>query len=217
MYFVRTPRFLQTLFPKAVWFIPTNEKKLYLTFDDGPTPEVTDWVLDELKRYNAKATFFVLGKNVQREPEIFQKIISDGHAIGNHSFSHLNGWETEDEVYYSDVEKGEREVQNSKLKVQSKEIRNLKSLFRPPYGRITLSQYSLLAAQYQIIMWDVLSGDFDHKLSGEECFQNCKKHTQPGSIIVLHDSHKAFERLKICLPKVLEYFSSEGFTFATIQ
>jgi peptidoglycan/xylan/chitin deacetylase (PgdA/CDA1 family) len=227
MYLVRTPRFLQKLFPKAVWFISTKERKLYLTFDDGPTPEVTDWVLNELARYSAKATFFVLGNNVQRETDLFQQIISEGHSVGNHSFNHLNGWETEDEVYFSDVERCQMILKSTVHSLQStekiltsnhkSEIRNPKSLFRPPYGRITLSQYSILNTQYSITMWDVLSGDFDHKLTGEQCFENCRKHAHPGSILVFHDSHKAYERLKICLPLVLKHFSSEGYTFAAIE
>jgi peptidoglycan-N-acetylglucosamine deacetylase len=233
MYLVRTPRFLQKLFPKAIWRVPTEEKKLYLTFDDGPTPEITEWVLEELNRVKAKATFFVLGKNVKQEPEIFQKIISNGHAVGNHSFTHLNGWETEDEVYFEDVERCLEVIRTTDNRQQKfrhpshnlqhqirnpkSEIINHKSLFRPPYGRITMSQYSLLTTQYQLIMWDVLSGDFDHKISGEQCFENCRKYAKQGSIIVFHDSHKAYALLKICLPKVLDYFSAKGFTFHSLD
>jgi peptidoglycan/xylan/chitin deacetylase (PgdA/CDA1 family) len=201
------------MFPKAVWFFPTDEKKLYLTFDDGPTTEITDWVLSQLNQYNAKATFFVLGKNVHREPEIFKKILNKGHAIGNHSFSHPNGWNTDDEVYYNDIEKGKKEIQY----ITPISDFRFSNLFRPPYGRITLSQYTLLTTQYKLIMWDVLSGDFDNKLSGEQCFENCIHNAKPGSILVFHDSHKAFERLKICLPLVLKHFSDEGFTFAPIE
>jgi peptidoglycan-N-acetylglucosamine deacetylase len=214
VYFVKTPRFVQKLFPKAVWFIPSDEKKIFLTFDDGPTPEITDWVLGELKKHNAKATFFVLGKNVKRYPELFTNIINNAHAVGNHSFNHLNGWNTDDEKYFDDIEKAEQEIQ---IRNHKSEIINPKSLFRPPYGRITLSQYSLLTTRNKLVMWDVLSGDFDHKLSGEKCADNCIRNTQPGSILVFHDSHKAFERLKICLPLVLKHFSDEGFTFAAIE
>jgi peptidoglycan/xylan/chitin deacetylase (PgdA/CDA1 family) len=220
MYFIKTPAFIQKLFPNALWRIDTAEKKLYLTFDDGPTPEVTEWVLEQLKGYNAKATFFVLGKNMQRYPEIFQQIISAEHSIGNHSFSHLNGWETKDEIYFDDVEKGEAQIQNSKLKIQNvnhkSEIINPKSLFRPPYGRITFSQYNFLKTKYEMVMWEVISGDFDFKLNGEQCFQNVKRNVTNGSIVVFHDSHKGFERLKTCLPKVLEYYSEQGYTFVAL-
>jgi peptidoglycan/xylan/chitin deacetylase (PgdA/CDA1 family) len=216
MYFINTPVFIQKLFPNALWKIDTSEKNLFLTFDDGPTPVVTEWVLEQLKQYNAKATFFVLGKNVQRYPEIFQQIISAEHSIGNHSFTHLNGWETKDEIYFDDVEKGNKEIQSSIVNRQSS-IKNLKSLFRPPYGRITFSQYNFLKTKYQIAMWDVLSGDFDYKLNGEQCFENVKRNASNGSIIVFHDSHKGFERLKVCLPRVLEYYAEQGYIFAAIK
>jgi peptidoglycan/xylan/chitin deacetylase (PgdA/CDA1 family) len=215
MYFIKTPVFIQNFFPNALWRINTSEKKLLLTFDDGPTPEVTTWVLEQLKLYSAQATFFVLGKNVQRYPEIFQQIISAEHSIGNHSFSHLNGWETNDELYFDDVEKGNKEIQSSIVNRQSS-IKNHKSLFRPPYGRITFSQYNFLKTKYQIVMWDVLSGDFDFKMNGEQCFENVKRNASNGSIIVFHDSHKGFERLKVCLPKVLEYYAELGYTFVKI-
>ncbi len=213
MYFTKTPLLIQKLFPKAIWKINTAEKKIFLTFDDGPTPEITEWVLQQLEAYNAKAAFFVLGKNVQRYPEIFRQIIQSGHAVGNHSFSHLNGWQTDDEIYFDDIQKAEIEMQNSNHK---SEIRNHKFLFRPPYGRITYSQYSMLNTQYQIVMWDILSGDFDCKLTGEACFENVKRNASAGSVIVFHDSHKAYERLKVCLPKVLQYYSEQGYTFATL-
>lgn len=212
MYFVKTPSFIQKLFPNALWKINTFEKKLLLTFDDGPTPEVTEWVLEQLNQYNAKATFFVLGKNVQRYPEIFQQIISAEHGIGNHSFSHLNGWETKDEIYFDDVEKGNKEIQSSIIN-HKYEIINPKSLFRPPYGRLTLSQYNFLKTKYKMVMWDVLSGDFDFKLNGEQCFENVKRNVANGSIVVFHDSHKGFERLKTCLPKVLEYYAEQDYIF----
>lgn len=220
MYFIKTPAFIQKLFPSALWKINTSEKKLFLTFDDGPTPEVTEWVLEQLKSNNAKATFFVLGKNVQRYPEIFQQIIIAEHSIGNHSFNHLNGWETKDEIYFDDVEKGAIQIQNSKFKTQNlnhkSEFINPKLLFRPPYGRITFSQYNFLKTKYRIVMWDVLSGDFDFKLNGEQCFQHVKQNAANGSIVVFHDSHKGYERLKVCLPKVLKYYSEQGYIFAVL-
>ena len=209
MYFIKTPTYIQKLFPNALWEIDTAERKLHFTFDDGPTPEVTLWVLEQLKNYNAKATFFVLGKNVQRYPDIFQQIILSGHSVGNHSFSHLNGWQTKDEMYFDDIEKAGKVIQ-----IPIAIGINHKLLFRPPYGRMTFSQYSFLKTKYQVVMWDVLSGDFDYKLNSEQCFENVKRNTTNGSIVVFHDSHKGFERLKICLPKVLKYYFEQGYTFA---
>ncbi len=210
MYFIKTPSLFKSIFPSALWSVDTNEKVVYLTFDDGPTPEITAWVLEQLKKYNALATFFVLGKNVQRFPEIFNDIVTAKHFIGNHSFHHLNGWETPDEIYYDDIEK-------CSLILQQKPDKKKPALFRPPYGRISFAQYHHLKKHYQIVMWDVLSGDFDHRLSGVQCFENCRKHAQSGSILVFHDSHKGFERLKICLPLVLDYFSHQGYAFKALN
>jgi peptidoglycan/xylan/chitin deacetylase (PgdA/CDA1 family) len=219
MYLNKIPRFLQDLFPEALWHVATTAKKLYLTFDDGPTPEVTDWVLNILQRYEARATFFVLGKNVALHREIFLNIIASGHAIGNHSYNHLSGWKSEDEIYYHDIEMCSdiiRTIQST-LPCKMAENKTKKLLFRPPYGRLTLSQYASLSRQYEIVMWDILSGDFDARISSRQCFENCRKYARPGSVIVFHDTHRAFEKLKTCLPETLEYFGSSGYSFARLD
>jgi len=202
MYLVKTPQFIQTLFPNFVWKIPGGEDEIYLTFDDGPVPEVTPWVLDLLRRYDAKATFFCVGDNIRKHPGVFDAVVADGHSIGNHSFHHLNGWSTENIRYFHDVRRGARAARTE--------------LFRPPYGRLTRKQALFLQRHYNIIMWDVLSADFDGQLSGEQCFQNVVANTQPGSIIVFHDSLKAEAQLKYTLPRVLDHFGSRGFRFRAI-
>ncbi|WP_231491234.1 polysaccharide deacetylase family protein [Pedobacter sp. Leaf170] len=205
MYLVKSPLLLKWYYPSLLWNKSRKEKVIYLTFDDGPIPNVTDFVLKTLKAFNAKATFFCIGDNISKHPEVFQRVKNDGHAIGNHTFNHLKGWITNDETY----------IQNA-LKCQTLTQTNL---FRPPYGRIKKSQIANLKSQIanlEIVMWDVLSGDFDIKLPPEKCYQNVIKHTQNGSIIVFHDSLKAFDRLEYALPKVLSYFADRGFTFSTL-
>lgn len=205
MYLIKSPLLLKWYYPSLLWNKSRTEKVIYLTFDDGPIPNVTDFVLKTLKVFNAKATFFCIGDNIVKHPEVFERVKNDGHAIGNHTFNHLKGWKTDNETY----------LQNT-LKCQELTQTNL---FRPPYGRIKKSQISNLKSQVsalQIVMWDVLSGDFDTKLSPEKCYQNVIKHTENGSIIVFHDSLKAFDRLSYTLPKVLAYFTEKGFTFSTL-
>jgi peptidoglycan/xylan/chitin deacetylase (PgdA/CDA1 family) len=199
MYLVKSPFFLKKYYSNFVWKIPTTEKIIYLTFDDGPTPEITEWTLATLKTFNAKATFFCVGSNVAKHPEIFQKIINQGHAIGNHTHHHLNGWHTDKEAYFRNIKKCEEVVKSN--------------LFRPPYGRIKKSQYKLIKEDYKVIMWDVLSGDFDPKTSPEKCLSNVKNNTTEGAIIVFHDSLKAAENLKHTLPKVLAHFAEQGYRF----
>lgn len=201
LYFVKTPNWIRWLYKSCVWQIPTSDKTIYLTFDDGPHPLITSFVLDELKKYNAKATFFCIGKNVELYPEMFKRIIDEGHAIGNHTYHHLNGWKTADQEYLNDIE-------NAKKIIDS-------NFFRPPYGRITrfqLGQLSKPRFQLKPIMWSVLSGDFDTTLSKEQCLRNVLLSSKEGSIIVFHDSEKAFERVAYALPRTLEYFDSTGFT-----
>lgn len=200
------------IFSKYTWRFSAYKKEIYLTFDDGPTPEVTDFVLDELKKYRAKATFFCIGKNIKKHPSIFKQIILDGHSIGNHTNNHLNGWKTKTIDY----------VNNSLATKQNiNEISNLKiteNLFRPPYGKIKRKQAKhLIDKGYKIIMWSVLSGDFDTNLSKEKCLENVLKNSSNGSIIVFHDSTKANEKLTYVLPKVLAYFSKKGFKFKAIK
>jgi peptidoglycan/xylan/chitin deacetylase (PgdA/CDA1 family) len=203
-YPVRTPFYIKLLFPGLLCTLPKTDKAvLYLSFDDGPNSGVTPWVLDTLKKYNAKATFFCIGKKVETNPEIYSQILAQGHSVGNHSYSHPNGWKTGFKKYIEDVGRCAKSV-NSRL-------------FRPPYGRIGLRQMSALQKKnYQIVLWDVLSGDFDPKLSKEQCLKNVLQNSKNGSIIVFHDSEKAFEKLSFVLPLILEHFLNLGFEFKAI-
>ena len=210
-YFPRTPRFMMRFFSTYTWRFLSDKKEIFLTFDDGPTPEITEFVLTELKKYNAKATFFCIGKNIQNHPEIFSKLISDGHSIGNHTQNHLKGWKSETNTYV----KNTLECEQTITQFNSSTITH--KLFRPPYGKIKSSQAKeLIKKGYKIIMWSVLSADFDTTISNEKCLENVLKNTQPGSIIVFHDSVKAAERMKYALPKVLKHFSDKGFVFKAI-
>lgn len=207
MYLVKTPWWLKALYSNYVWNIPTDTATIYLTFDDGPHETATPFVLDELKKYNAKATFFCIGKNVAAQPAIYTRILNEGHTVGNHTQHHLKGWNTNNDIYLNDV------IEASKL-INS-------NLFRPPYGRIKKAQSRLLnrlsTNPFKIIMWDVLSGDFDTELSPEKCLQHVLKNTKTGSIVVFHDSTKAWDRMHVALPKVLEHFSKLGYCFKAIE
>jgi peptidoglycan-N-acetylglucosamine deacetylase len=196
-YWIKTHSIIKKIFSNYVWDIPNNDNKVYLTFDDGPTPEITNWVLSELKRHNAKATFFCIGDNIEKNPEIYQNLLNESHSVGNHTFNHFNGWEINDKDY----------IENTLM------CENLKSkLFRPPYGKIKLSQSKKLRKLgYKIIMWDVLSADFDTTISPEKCLENVLKNIESGSIIVFHDSQKAFKNLKYVLPKTLEFLKEKQF------
>ncbi len=211
-YFPRTPRFIMRIFSEYTWHFPSTKKEIFLTFDDGPTPEITEFVLSELKKYNAKATFFCIGKNVQNHPEIFRKILSDDHSVGNHTQNHFNGWKTQKKEYVENV----LEVETT---LQLCNFTTLKlNLFRPPYGKIKKKQAKEIQKKgYKIIMWDVLSADFDTKTSKEECVKNVLENTKNGSIIVFHDSVKAAERIKYALPKVLKEFSKKAYKFSKIE
>lgn len=204
MYLTKTPFWLRSLYPSLVWRMPVEgEKKIYLTFDDGPHPQATPFVLDQLAAYGAKASFFCIGKNVAAEPDIYQRILAEGHTVGNHTQHHLNGWKTDDAAYLHDIATAQEYISSN--------------LFRPPYGRIKRSQIKALHQQQKkIIMWDVLSADFDTRLTGEACLAYVLYHTQPGSIVLFHDSEKAWDRMSVALPKVLEYFSEKGFRFEGI-
>ncbi len=206
MKIVKTPLFIQHLFPSILWNKKnTDQPTLYLTFDDGPIPEVTPWVLNQLKTYNAKATFFCVGENINKCPNIFNQIIEEGHTIGNHTYSHLNGWNTNTINYIDNVH--QFDDMHSKFKIQNSK------LFRPPYGKLTLQQFKILKKQYQLVLWDVISRDFDNAISTKECLNNIVKHSKDGSIIVFHDSLKAEENLRYVLPKVLKYYSDKGYAF----
>lgn len=203
MYLVKTPKVLKRTYPKYLWDFTSIEKTIYLTFDDGPTPEITTWVLEELKKHHAKATFFCIGKNAENQHDIFKQMVSDGHAIGNHTYSHLNGWETKSFPYLKDVIKCSKVFQSN--------------LFRPPYGKLTRFQAKAILSNYTIVMWDVLSADFDKNCSPEKCLKNVIENTKMGSIVVFHDSIKAEKKLKYTLPKVLEHFAKQGFQFKAIN
>jgi peptidoglycan-N-acetylglucosamine deacetylase len=205
-YFVKTPSWLQKLFPNMIWKMNDNEKKIYLSFDDGPHPLYTLFVLEELKKYNAKATFFCIGNNVRLYPEVYKKIIDEGHSIGNHTFNHLNGKKTKDDVYINDVFEAAKYIDSN--------------LFRPPYGQIKKFQAKVLRRMtkpYKIIMWTVLSGDFDVKITKEKCLENVLFKTSSGSIVVFHDSEKAGEKMQYVLPAILKSFSRKGFSFEKIS
>ena len=202
MYRARTSYLIQSVFYKLVWNIPSPGKTVYLTFDDGPTPGVTPWVLKMLDVYDAKATFFCVGKNVKEYQEIYQQVIVKGHSVGNHTYQHLNGWKTNKRRYLLDVQKCARQI-NSRL-------------FRPPYGRLRKVHFKVLKDQYSVIMWDVLSGDFDKRISNGRCLKNVVDKVKRGSIVVFHDSVKAESKLRYVLPKVLYELSERGYVFKAI-
>ena len=206
-YFVKTPWWLKKIYPHRLWQVDTEEKIIYLSFDDGPHPVATPFVLDELKKLDAKATFFCIGKNVAAYPALYKRIIDEGHSVGNHTQQHLNGWKTNKETYLSDVALAAEYIQSN--------------LFRPPYGRLKSVQAKGISKAMKnklakIVMWDVLSGDFDESLSKEQCLNNVIHHTTCGSIVVFHDSDKAFSRLQYTLPKTLDFFSSKGYIFTNL-
>lgn len=198
---------MRALYPSFVWRKSSDEKKIYLTFDDGPISEVTEFVLETLEKYNAQATFFCIGDNISKYPKIFQKILNDGHSVGNHTFNHLRGWATEDVTYLENVVKCQTEIQRNGHHTK---------LFRPPYGRIKRKQANSLLTDYEIVMWDVLSGDFSQNLSPETILKKTIKHTEAGSIVLFHDSIKANERMSYALPRFLEHFSTQGFQFSKL-
>lgn len=190
------------MFPDLIWQIE-DERGVYLTFDDGPTPGITEWILATLKRYNAKATFFVLGKNVEMYPDLFEKILADGHRVGNHTYSHQKGWITPLERYLEDIDFASDIVQSN--------------LFRPPYARITPSQLRAIAKRYKIIMWSIISRDYNRKLTGEMCLRGVLPHIKAGSIILFHDSEKSFANMSYALPKTLEYIEKLGLKCKAIE
>ncbi|MEE9349842.1 MAG: polysaccharide deacetylase family protein [Flavobacteriaceae bacterium] len=207
-YFVKTPKIVRSFYKNYTWFFKTNKKEIYLTFDDGPTENVTQFVLDALEKHQAKATFFCIGKNVENQPLLYQRIVKNGHTIGNHTYNHLNGWQTNANDYVNNVEKCADAI-NSTF--------NNQKIFRPPYGRIKKYQAKqLIKKGYEIIMWSVLSGDFDTTISKEKCLKNVLDNTKKGSIIVFHDSIKAKQNIEYVLPKVLEYFSKKGYSFVAL-
>ena len=206
MYLTKTPFLLRALYPSCTWKMPANEKAIYLSFDDGPHPIATPFVLEQLEKYNAKASFFCIGKNVVEHPEIYYQLIEKGHTVGNHTMHHLNGWKTEDDLYLQNIQEANAVIPSN--------------FFRPPYGRIKKNQIRKIltdkSVPQEIIMWDVLSGDFDTTISGQQCLSNVLKNTEAGSIVVFHDSAKAWDRLQVALPATLAYFTQKGFQFRAL-
>lgn len=210
---VKTPVVLKKIFPNYVWDIPTSKKVIHLTFDDGPTSEITDWTLSTLKQFDAKATFFCIGKNIEKHPEIFQKILNEGHTIGNHTQSHIKGWKTKTKDYVRNIAEAEQVIRSI-----NKAQNNSPKLFRPPYGQITPQQgKKLIELGYKIIMWDVLSFDWDKVVKPNQCLENVLKKAVSGSIIVFHDSVKASKNMQYALPKVLKHFTEKGYIFKSLS
>lgn len=223
---VKTPWLVKRLFSEYIWDMPSSEKVIYLTFDDGPTPQITNWTLKILKQHNAKATFFCIGNNIEKHPDIFKNILEAGHAIGNHSQNHIKGWKTNTEDYLRDIKWCESvlksTISNSGFKVQNSSIVNneclITNLFRPPYGLITPKQgKALVNLGYKIIMWDVLSFDWEKAVEREKCLKNVRNNSTAGSVIVFHDSFKASNNMQYALPKVLKHFSEKGYRFDTLK
>ncbi|CAM3984042.1 polysaccharide deacetylase family protein [Flavobacterium antarcticum] len=212
-YWVKTHWIIKKIFSGFTWNFPTTKKIVYLTFDDGPTPEVTDWTLSILKEYNAQATFFCIGANIKTNPDLFSKIQQHGHTIGNHTYNHLNGWHTTTQEYIENVDLCENVIKEFSVGNNS----DIK-LFRPPYGKLKRSQFKLLKQKgYKVIMWDILSADFDTTISPEKCAENVLKNIQSGSIVIFHDSLKASKNLKFALPKTLDYLQKNGFEMKAIK
>ena len=207
-FFIKTPWWARTIFSAYTWRMPSHEKTVYLTFDDGPHPHITAWVLSELRKHNAKATFFCIGDNVLKYPETFTQILAEGHSVGNHTQHHLNGWKTDATTYLKDAATAAKIIRSN--------------LFRPPYGKIRFKQArglneALKTAHARVIMWDVLSADFDRNTSANQCKKNVIKNVSPGSIVVFHDSEKAFRNLETVLPEILIRLKEAGYKFGKIQ
>lgn len=202
MYSVQPPAILRKLYTNGVWRMSELEKKIYLTFDDGPIPEVTPWVLDVLKTHAVPATFFCVGENVKTHNAIYQRILNENHAVGNHTYNHVDGWDTPLADYMNNIEECAKHIDTR--------------LFRPPYGRIRKKQKEAVSQHYSIIMWDVLSKDYDVQTSPQQCLENACKHVRNGSIIVFHDSLKAKKNMQYALPRFIEFAKKEGFEFGKL-
>ena len=206
IHFYRTPQIIRLLSKHLHWKIATNEKEIYLTFDDGPIPYLTPYVIDQLNEFDAKATFFCVGDNIRKHPEVFRKILEGGHAIGNHTYNHLKAWSTDLNEYLENVSKCRQIIEKG-------DQSHGQLSFRPPHGQITRKTISALKNEYKIIMWDVLAYDFDKRHSAEKSLRKVIKSTRPGSIVVFHDNYKAEDKLKYMLPRYLQHFSELGFKF----
>jgi peptidoglycan-N-acetylglucosamine deacetylase len=212
MFIHKTNFLMRALYPDFIWKIPTDKKEIFLSFDDGPIPEIAEFVLEELEKYQAKATFFCIGGNIEKYPNIFQKVVNQQHTIGNHTFNHLRGWDSDDDNYLDNFIRCEKEI--------LKQIPNSKSqfpkFFRPPFGRIKRSQAREIMKTHEIIMWDVLSGDYDQSISKEQVLSKTLKYTTQGSIVLFHDSIKASKNMIYTLPRFLEHFSERGYIFKSL-
>jgi len=193
------PKILRVLYPKAIWRMDPNEKAVYLTFDDGPIPEITPWVLDLLDTYNIKATFFMVGDNIRKYPETFEMVFERGHRIGNHTFNHIRGFEFRTHNYLANTDKA-----NETMKTD---------LFRPPHGHMRFAQYHVLKKYYKIVMWDLVTRDYSKRVNGKQVFNIVKKYARNGSIITFHDSIKAEQNMKYALPRSIEWLKEQGYEF----
>ena len=203
MFIEQVPGFVRGLFPKALWRMNPDEKAVYLTFDDGPIPVVTPWVVELLGRYDIKATFFMVGDNVRKHPQEFRQVIEAGHRVGNHTFNHLKGLFTETNEYLDNVEKADALIHSK--------------LFRPPHGMLRRRQYNELSKHYQFVMWDLVTRDYSNRLCGEDVLANVKKYARNGSIITFHDSLRSEENLKYALPRAIEWLLEQGYEFKLFE
>ena len=206
----KTGWLFRALFPQCTWQVRTERKELFLTFDDGPIPGVTDWVLEILEQKQAKGTFFCVGDNIRKHPDLFKRLIAEGHAIGNHTYNHIKGWQTHNEAYYMNIWNWEKEALSLDVALPNK------PLFRPPYGQIKPTQANFLKEKFQIIMWSIVTGDFDAHLHQASCLEKSVQMTRPGSIIVFHDSLKAEKNLRYLLPRYIDHMAEMGYTFSTL-
>lgn len=220
---VKMPRLIKWIYPDYLWDKKRDckgKRVLYLTFDDGPIPEVTPWVLDILEKYNAKATFFLIGDNIEKHPEIFQDVLRNGHRLGNHTYNHLNGRKTDTSVYMENIFKTNLKIEETIKKSVPDLYPNYqkeRKLFRPPYGRLKREQARLITKEkYNIVLYDTLAYDWNQQTNAEKCTKNVVNNAKNGSIVLFHDSVKAFENLKVALPSVLEYFSAQGYDFKAL-
>lgn len=203
MFIEQVPDFVRNLFPKALWRMNPDEKVVYLTFDDGPIPVITPWVVDLLGKYNIKATFFMVGDNVRKHPHEYSLVVENGHRVGNHTFNHLKGLFTDKKEYIENVEKANALIHSN--------------LFRPPHGMLRRSQYKELSKNYRFIMWDLVTRDYSRRLQGEDVLAIVKKYVRNGSIITFHDSLRSEENLKYALPRAIEWLLEQGYSFKVFE